>query len=386
MPPSAFSQCGAVSVRPVGERLRAVPFALAGWVAAWFLVMAWHGGAAWHFFVQGGSALARGGGLHLYAKAPVLQIGPLAFLAVDTLTTVDGRPRLLAAQVMCVLAGGYVVARIIQLAPAGRRWWPAVALFVPLWMYLAVASVHVDDVLALTCAVAALGAARAGRPVWAGVLLGLAVDAKPWALGFAALVLVLPGRRAPLRAVAAAAVVVAAAWLPFFLADPGTVRLLHFTIPNTPLSALRALGVDDPRTPPWDRPAQALLGIALGAVAIRRGRWPAVLLLAVAARVALDPGTNRYYAAGVAVGALLWDLAGSRSVRPWWSAAGVAVMYVSRWLPLAPRVHGGLTLAYCVACAVGLVLWPGPGVASEPTGPGSDGPIGPPGRACSAGC
>jgi hypothetical protein len=359
-----FSQQDPLIVPAVTDRLRPVPLALAAWATAWFVLMAWHGGAAWHFFVQGGHALAHagipGGGLHLYASAPILQIGPLAFLAVDTLTTVDGRPRLLLGQMLGIVAGGYLVWQVRRIGRRRQRVVAlAVACFTPLWIYLAVASVHIDDVLALTCAVAALACARSGRAVWSGVLLGLSVDAKPWALGFTALLLLLPGRRARLHAAAAAVVVIAAAWSPFFLVDHNTVRLLHFTIRNTPLSALRALGVNTARTPPWDRPVQILLGVALGAVAVRRGRWPAVILLAVVARIALDPGTNKYYAAGVAVGALIWDLLGSRSTWPWRSAAGLAVMYLSRWLPVPPWVHGDMTLLYCMACVVWLVVLPG---------------------------
>jgi hypothetical protein len=176
------------------------------------------------------------------------------------------------------------------------------------------------------------------------------VDAKPWALGFAALLLMLPGWRAALRGALTTGIVIAAGWLPFFLADPGTVQMLHFTIVNTPLSALRALGVTDPRTPPWDRPAQALLGIGLGILAIHRGRWPAVLLLAIAARIALDPGTNKYYAAGAVVGAVLWDLAGAGTRFPWWTAGAAGTLFASRWIPMPDAVHGWITLAYCVSC------------------------------------
>jgi hypothetical protein len=330
-----------------------LPAALVAWSLAWFLAMARHGGAAWHFFVQGGRALADfgapGGGLHVYAAAPVLQIGPLAFLAVDTLTAVAGRPELLMAQLLGVATGGYVVWQAQRLGR--RRALAAAVFFIPVWMYLAVASTHLDDVLALTFAVAAIAAARAGRPWWTGILLGLAVDAKPWALGFAALLLMLPGIRAVLRGAIGTAVAVVAGWVPFFLGDPNTVRLLHFTIANVPMSALRALGVTDPRTPGWDRPAQALLGIALGVVAVRRGRWPAVILLAVAARIALDPGANKYYAAGIAVGALVWDVAGSTWRWPWWTAGAMVTLYVSRWIPMPALAHGWLTLAYCLACA-----------------------------------
>jgi len=308
-------------------RYRGLPLALALWALAWFVAMAWHGGASWHYFVQG------------------------------------GRPLLLTAQVLGVVAGAYVLWQVRRLAierwgddrRVNRRIAYGAVAFVPVWMYLAVASTHLDDVIALAAAVAATAAARAGRPWLTGALLGLAVDAKPWALGFAAVLLILPGLRAALRGAISTVAVIAAGWLPFFAADPNTARLLHFTIPNTSLSALRALGVTDARTPPWDRPAQALIGIGLGVIAVRRGAWPAVILLAVAARIALDPGTNKYYAAGIGVGALLWDLLGGQRLLPWWTATGAAVLYVSRWIPMRPSVHGWLTLVFCVACTVVLV-------------------------------
>lgn len=120
-------------------------------------------------------------------------------------------------------------------------------------------------------------------------------------------------------------------------------------------SSLRALGFTDPRTAPWDGPTQALLGIALGIVAVRRGRWPAVLLLAVAARIALDPGTNRYYVAGAIVGAVVWDLASSQLRFPWWTAGAPVSLFFSRWIPMTPAVHGWITLGDCVACTALLV-------------------------------
>lgn len=336
---------------------RAVGWLLAGWTAFWFVAMARHGGLAWHFFEQGAQALADAddpaGGLHLYAAAPVLQIGPLAFLVVDGLRVLGGRHVLLAAQALGAAGGAYI---LWQAGRLGRRFVPwAVVFFVPAWMYLAVGSAHLDDVLALVGAVAALAAARAGRSGLAGLLLGLSMDAKPWALGFAALLLMLPGWRAVVRGALTTAVTVAAGWLPFFLADPRTTRLLHFTIANTSLSALRALGVTDPRTPAWDRPAQALLGIGLGILAIHHGRWQALPLLAVAARIALDPGTNKYYAAGAVAGALLWDLAGSDSRFPWWTAAATGTLFASRWIPLPAALHGWITLAYCVSCLTLLI-------------------------------
>jgi hypothetical protein len=357
---------------PMNVNARTVPWLLAGWMALWFAAMAWHGGLAWHFFVQGAQALADAddpaGGLHLYAVMPVLQIGPLAFLVAEGLRALSGRSDLLAAQVFGAAGGSYV---LWQAGRFGRRFSPwAIVFFVPVWMYLAVASAHLDDVLALVGAVAALAAARAGRSGLTGLLLGLSVDAKPWALGFAALLLMLPGWRAVMRGALTTVITVAAGWLPFFLADPRTARILHFTIANTSLSALRALGVTDPRTPAWDRPAQALLGIGLGILAVRRGRWPAVLLLAIAARIALDPGTNKYYAAGAIAGAVFWDLAGSNSRFPWWTAGAAGTLFASRWIPMPAAAHGWFALAYCVACVI-LLIPNGRTLDSIPRAPGA---------------
>ncbi len=342
-------------------------WALVAWAVVWFVGMAWHGGMAWHFFVQGARALADvdnpvAGGLHLYAAAPILQIGPLAFVVTQCLRVVGGPFDLLAAQVLGAAGGGYILWQASRLSRRFSPW--AVVFFVPVWMYLAVGSAHLDDVLVLVCLTGVLAAARAGRGVIAGLLFGLAVDAKPWALGFAALLLLLlpnwresarANWRAAARAAISSAVVVLAGWLPFFLADSGTTRMLHYTIRNSPLSALRALGFDDARTPPWDRPAQALLGIGLGILAIRRGRWSAIPLLAVAARIAVEPGTNKYYAAGAVVGAVLWDVIGSTARFPWWTASAALTLFASRWLPVPDAVHGWITLAFCLACGIGLI-------------------------------
>jgi hypothetical protein len=138
---------------------------------------------------------------------------------------------------------------------------------------------------------------------------------------------------------------------------PATSNLLHFTIPNTPLSALRVLGVHDARTPPWDRPVQAAVGVAAGLVAIYRGRWPAVLLAAVAARLVLDPGTDKYYVAGLVVGAVIWDVVGARTAVPWWTATACLGLFTARWVPMPAPVHGWLTVGYFLECCV-LVVRP----------------------------
>lgn len=245
----------------------------------------------------------------------------------------------------------------------------AALFFVPVWMYVAVRSTHVDDVLALLCGVLALKLAVDGRAMPAGAAVALAVDAKPWALPFLCVVILLPTVRRRLEGILAAAMLTLAAWLPFVLADPHTLsRLSHFTIRNQPTSVLRLIGVTA-RTPAWDRPAQAVLGFALAGLAIRRGRWPAILLLVLAARVVLDPGVNRYYTAGIAVGALVWDVAGSRLRFPWWCAATLLVLFASRWPHLPTRVHASLTLGFFLAAVTFLVLWRPAGESRLPMPP-----------------
>jgi hypothetical protein len=344
---------------------------LAAWATAWFLLMARHGGVSWHYFVQGGDGLLdfhqAGGGLHLYASNPQLQMGPLAFLVSGLLVMVGPGFGLLVAQLTLALSGLLVFLVACRLgdevrpsrvaADAGRRLLLAGLAFIPVWMNLAVRFVHVDDVLALVLVTLALRAVRHRQGLLAGLLLGLSVDAKPWALPFLALLFALPAgrRRAPMAAAAGALLV---AWLPFLLADPASLMAARFTIANSAASTLRTLGVTAPVTPWWDRPAQAGLGLVLALVAVRRGRWAAVVLLATGARVVLDPGSYTYYAAGLAVGALLWDQVGTRRALPVWTWSCASVLFASRWLPLPPSVHGWTRLVFFLLCVGFLALRP----------------------------
>jgi hypothetical protein len=231
------------------------------------------------------------------------------------------------------------------------------AAFLNAWTDLAVSYTHLDDGLALLLAVAAARAAVAGRAVLAGVCVGLAADAKPWALVFLPIVLLLPFR-VWWRAVAAAVVMLAAAWLPFVLADSGTITAARYAITNTGDSALRALGVTSPKTPGWDRPAQILLGWALGAAAVARRRWAAVILLGAGARIALDPGVHGYYTAGIVMGALIWDTAGPRRPWPLWSLLSIFVLSGLPKITRNPQILGDTRLALILAFTVALLLAP----------------------------
>lgn len=330
------------------------------------LASAWSGMYSWHYFVTGGQALlsqtARAG-LHTYAYHPELQMGPLALLVAAPLTTagfavsaVLGAAAMTAVGVL-VLLGATTLAREVTGRSLDRRWTVvAGAFFLPVWQVLAVHYGHLDDVLALGALVAALLALARRRPVLAALLLATATGAKPWAAPVAVLLVGVasPARR---RAVTAYVVAVVVPWVPFVLADRRTLAVGRFTIAVADDSALRVLGVGAAATPPWDRPAQLVLGAVLVLLAVRRGRWLAAPLLVVAARVALDPGTYAYYAAGLAVGALILDAAHRRLplltlvVLGW---VGVDLL-VSPW---APTVGGILRLLVPAGLSVLALLGP----------------------------
>jgi hypothetical protein len=233
---------------------------------------------------------------------------------------------------------------------------------------------HLDDVLALLFAVLAVRALLADAPALAGLCLGLAVDSKPWALAFLPLALAAPRIRR--RHVAAyAAVTVLLAWLPFVLADPGTLTATQYAIVNEPSSALRALGVTTAGTPSWDRTAQLVLGCGLGLLAVLRHRWQAVLLLGVGARIVLDPGVYDYYTAGLLLGALCWELLGLRRPVPLWSLTAFASLHLAPAVVGDAALLGDLRLWTVLLLSAGALLLPQrwcaqdalPGPATDPT-------------------
>jgi len=161
------------------------------------------------------------------------------------------------------------------------------------------------------------------------------------------------------RSAAVFAGAVALAWLPFLLADPHTLCALgQFTIHNSASSALRALGVASSATPGWDRPAQLLLGAAVALVAVRRGRWAAVPLAVVAARLLLDPATYPYYTAGLLVACAAVDLLTPYRRLPLWTAAAAGFYAVEQLgtVLLAPGTLGAVRAFYCLAVLTLLVL------------------------------
>lgn len=331
---------------------------LTAWTVTWGLLHAVGAGFSWHFFSLGarllGSSSPTSGGLHLYAAHPELQIGPLALVAAIPLTHLDAWQGRVVAILLLTAEGPLLLAALVRIrervAPVSDPLVLVTGLcLLPVWTEVATHFAHLDDALALGALVLAGAAVQRGAAATTGLLLATATDCKPWALACAALLLALPsGQR--LRGGVFMAGGLVLAWAPFFLADPGTMALSHFTIPNVPDSALNAIGVHAGSTPGWDRAAQLALGFGVAALAVRRGNWPRALLAVVCARLLLDPETYAYYTSGVLVGAALIDIHRPRRVFPMWTAAA-ALFYLAE-TPLAPilpaHVLGLVRAGYCL--------------------------------------
>ncbi len=353
---------------------------LASWTLAWYLMVERHGGQSWQYFVNGSRWLfgtnltgspGDGGGLHLYADHPDLQIGPVSFVVAALFSYLQyDHGRAIAEAVMSGIglyvliltgrsASTYLSGRGVDYRRLQVRVLLAGLAFIPMWVEVSVRFAHLDDVLALLFTALAVRAFTQRRASAVGLYLALAVDSKPWAVGFFALVLALPDRRHWWRAIRVALPVIALAWLPFFLGDLNTLTAAKFQIQNSPASALRWLGVHDAGTPSWDRPAQTLLGLALGAIAVRRGRWQAVVLLGANARIALDPSVYTYYTATVLLGTLLWDILGERRLVPLWSWLALASLYGSIFVWQGhPQILGALRLGFVAVSTLYVLFWP----------------------------
>ncbi|MGN6743439.1 MAG: glycosyltransferase 87 family protein [Amnibacterium sp.] len=306
---------------------------------------------SWPFVVKGVHALVSPHALDLYGRHPELQMGPLTFLlSAPVVLLVPAAARRVVAIVLMLGCGLLVIRELGRLVDPGdrvarRRWFLTGLLALAAWSELAVRYAHADDVLALLGVVLGLGLLRRAHPVAAGLLLGLAVDAKPWVLPFVALLAMAePGTR--LKAFAAAVAVIAVAWLPFALLGAGSIRALQFRIPIEGASTLRLLGIRH-GTPPWCRPAQMLLGAGAVLLLIRRSRWQAALLVVVAIRMLLDPAVKPYYDAGLVLGAAAFDLVAAVPVAT--LIATLAVAVPSLVLAGDPAVRGPLRAVALVA-------------------------------------
>jgi hypothetical protein len=342
---------------------------LAGWLVLFaVLTTADSGDGDWEFFRRGTSVLfghailGRPGGVHLYASMPAIQIGPPALVAA---LSFDWLPRpwdVDAARVVMVAALLLIVwlaertCRAIGVPPeiSARGTLIGGVLLAPAWMAVAITYTHLDDVLVLVFTVAAMLFVARDRPLWAATAIGLAAATKPWGVVVAPLLLQFGWRRSLAYAGLAAAVALAW-WLPF-LADPRTLSALWgFRVSVGGNSGLTLFGVRPGPMPSWVRPVQFLGGLALGALATRRGSWTGVPLVGWATRVALDPIDSAYYDVAPIVAALVFDLTRSKSGVPWTTIVAVAGFSLASSLGHSPGVVW-IRVGTCVAVAVAVVV------------------------------
>jgi hypothetical protein len=325
-----------------------IPWAgVAAWTALWAWLQSNPSGLSWHFLASGSRLLFDGAGLNLYAEHPELQIGPLAFLVAAPLTYLGDAAQPVAL-ILMTAAGPLCLFWIAPLVPDPHRRlrvFLAALVLMPAWTVLSVRFGHLDDVVALVLAVAALRAIAANRAAPAGLALGAAVAAKPWALGFIPLLLVLDKQR--LAAAGSVFAALIAAWAPFMIANSATLAALRPPVGVAPSSGLYALGYRGDLIPAWDRVGQFVLAPVAALLPVLRGRWPGVFLVAVAVRLAMDPKDNPYYIGGAALAAVIFDLLATRSTIPWATLVTVFLL----WQPWA------IDYTHRLETSTGVSLW-----------------------------
>jgi len=326
----------------------------------------------WEFFYDGSRLLTNShpftivkpGGLHLYANYPYYQIGPLGLLAALPFRMMGyDAGRLLATLAMTAVAP----LLIFVLERTASRVWPTQTeaeearrrftvllggvLVVQSWTSLAVVYPHLDDVLVLSAAVFALWAIPQQRWLLTGLMLGVAVAAKPWGIILLPLVLVLPKRKG-LRALLVAGAVTAAAWGSFVLADTGTLRAGRVWNPVSAGSVIHLFGAALGTNPAWVRPAQFGLALLAGCWLVSKGRWGAVILVGIALRIALDTQIVLYYDTGLVLAAFAWDLLRTRRPIPMFTAITFGLVNVTHGLTTNNRLQAAFHLAASVVVVI----------------------------------
>jgi hypothetical protein len=319
---------------------------------------------AWHFFEEATDLFVSDRALYLYADRPDLQFGPLSIVAALPFTALGSLGSWAAMLVFSAVGIGVVwvlTDSVRRLRPRldeevfGRVVLFAGVLFVVVWGDVAVRTAHIDDAITIAAAAAAVGAIARGRPWWAVVGLAMAGAAKPWGLIFAPLAAVLPGPRRWTRVLVVFGAV-GLTWIPFIVAEPGTLDASSFEITNELSSSLRVLGVTAATTPAWVRPAQLIGGIALATALVWRGRWSAVVMAGVAFRLLIDPAANRYYTVGLVFGILLSELIRRPDRLPWLALGAAAILEFGQFEGFPPTLAGWGRVGVTVG-AIGVAFW-----------------------------
>jgi hypothetical protein len=248
---------------------------------------------------------------------------------------------------------------------------------------------HPEELLGAAAAIAAVLVASRGHNVWAGVLLGLAIANKEWAIvAIGPVLLALPGAR--LRTLAVAGGVVALVLAPLLLAGGGF---------SSQLSATASVNSASPIFQPWQvwwflgahghavhglfgttkpgyragvgwaielsHPLIILIGAPLTVLAARMPRRPLAPLLLLALllllRAELDVWDTVYYALPFVLALGAWEALAHDQPPVGALLATVATWIVFVWSPghLSPDLQSLLFLALALpaTCGLGLALY-----------------------------
>jgi len=327
----------------------------------------------WRYFLWGSRLLFgehpawahHPGGFHLFANYPVIQIGPLSLVVARALRIFGDEGARIAAMAagMLLVVGGMVAIERTSASLRGNSRPTGFAAFSTLlggvvvifaWSNLAVSAVHIDDALANALTVGAILAVVRGRPVWTGVVIGLAVASKPWAAIFVPLVFVFDAK-GRVRSATATGAVILLAWGPFVLADRGTMSAGAPRVPVSTASVLALFGVEPGSAPSWLRLAQLVVCAGLVALSVVSGRARAALLVGVAGRLVLDPGVFNYYSVGLIAGAYVWETLRRDPRWPVFTVTAFATLLLAA-MPLDPSLDRLQALLRLVTCGAALCL------------------------------
>lgn len=315
-------------------------------------------------FLAAGRRMTGPGALDVFAD-PGLQLGPLGILLAGVVARVAdlvgvSAPFLLGAvQAVLVLVLAQVVAgraaRRGGASPAVARWVVTAVLLGAGSLAEATLMGHAEEIaLGLALALAALDCAD-GRRWSGGVVLGLAMGTKLWAVLGLPLVLLCRRRTTALTNAVAAGVIAIGLYGPFLLW--GDVRTFDFRWAVSGPSTVSLL-VDTAAPLGWGfRVAQAAAVVVVASVLARRPSADplAVVVAILAVRLLLDPVRFPYYCAPLQVVVLLWTwTSAAASVRRWRVPAVAATPLVT----LAPYVvpYGIQAVAGTVALLAVLVV------------------------------
>lgn len=325
---------------------------LTAWTAIWAkLIYDIHAGVPGDYFLlaYGGRALTgnmssyHAGALHLYSTHPMLQVGSPALLVVGGLIKLT-RTYNQALTGVLIVACGLVTVRAIEVTAvrlgldsrrAAGRTLVVGAVTLAGWAWIE-EFFHVEDAMALTALFCAMSVIVGRRPhAWwlAGLLLGFGVACKPWLLMAMPALAGLARRDWP-RAGAVAVASAAIWWLPFVVADPGTVAALTgYPQGMGGESGLRGLGWSPMMAPPGVHLMMYVTGLGFATIVVGRRHWLAVPLAAFAARALFEPRFFLYYGAASLAAAALWDLSYQRRVPRWTLVTAVLEFVIPHFGP-----------------------------------------------------